>query len=233
MRALALLALPIAAAAAATATRIRITDHAPSTTAVVSFGGGAVRARDVTATDAAPSDGRAALQVRDARAGAPAVSAHGLRIRIDRRAPGVVVRATAEARRFKYLAYRLLHGPTRLVITLWKSSPPSLDRRVQQGAHGCLTLDRLVAPAGRVTATGRENGLFEHRFTLALRDADGRVLARRGVTAAAGRWRARITYTESRRQPGTLEAVARSAKDGAVACLAQARVILATKEAAP
>jgi hypothetical protein len=46
------------------------------------------------------------------------------------------------------------------------------------------------------------------------------------VHVAAGRWSAKLRYRTTRRQFGTLEGVAASAKDGALACLVQERVTL-------
>jgi hypothetical protein len=56
-------------------------------------------------------------------------------------------------------------------------------------------------------------------------DASGRVLARRVMTAR-GAWSTRVRYRVGRRQAGTLEAVAESAKDGSLDCLVQVRVVL-------
>jgi hypothetical protein len=50
------------------------------------------------------------------------------------------------------------------------------------------------------------------------------------VVASAGRWSAQLSYRTTRRQSGTLEAAALSAKDGALACLVQARVTLPTTD---
>jgi len=232
-----LLALAGAALAAArlTATRTRIADHPAYVRAVIAFTGGSLRSGELTATDPDPADGSARVRLRHARvrATAPPAAAHGLRVRVAPSANGLTVAATAAPRTFKYLGYHALHHPERLVLDLWKSTPPSPNAHVRQGAGGCLTLGRVVAPPGRITVGGREHGLFEHSFSVVVRSTAGRVLARRSVVAAGGRWSARIDYTESRRQAGTLEAVAGSPKDGALACLAQARVILATREAAP
>jgi hypothetical protein len=226
------LALWGSAVLAATA---QITDDPALVRALITVRGGRLRSAGVTATDTAPADGRARLRLHLAAAHAPAAptAAHGVRVRIARSTGGFTIYISVAARRFKYLGYRVLHRPERLVVELWKSAPPSPQAHARQGRGGCLTLRQVLAPPGRITASGRENGLFEHSFSLVVRRADGRVAARRAVVAAQGRWSARIGYTSARREAGTVEAVARSPKDGALACLAQARVVLATAEAAP
>jgi hypothetical protein len=60
---------------------------------------------------------------------------------------------------------------------------------------------------------------------MVVRGAHGKVLGRHTV-AQHGSWSAQVGYHASRRQPGTLEAVAFSPKDGALACIAQVRVTL-------
>lgn len=218
-----------------TAIRTRVADHPTYVRAVIAFTDGALHAGELSADDPDPLDGRARLLLRHLRArtqAAPA-TAHGLRVRIDQGTNQLTIRATAGRRRFKYLAYRVLHAPERLALDLWKSAPPPAGADVRRGAGGCLELQRILTPPERITVTGREHGLFEHTLNVVVRAADGRVLARRSVVAAGGRWSTRLTYTVSRRQAGTLEAAAGSPKDGALACLAQARVTLAGAEAAP
>jgi Immunoglobulin-like domain of bacterial spore germination len=75
------------------------------------------------------------------------------------------------------------------------------------------------------TVRGRERDLFEHSFVLRVRNRSGKVVGQQAMTAT-GAWRARIAYRVVAGQPGTLEAVADSAKDGSLACLAQVRVTL-------
>jgi hypothetical protein len=221
--------LLLAAPAGAGVPASRLSEGSAYVRAVLTITG---TARSVTATDAAPADGRASLALR-ARAAAAPPAADGVRVSVRRTPRGLTVTTIAAARRFKYLAYRVLQRPQRLVLELWKSSPPPPAARWLQGRGGCLTLERIAAPPGQITAGGREHGLFEHAFGLVLRRSDGRIGARRTVVAAGGRWSAHLAYSEPQRQAGTLEAVARSPKDGALACLAQARVVLATSEAAP
>jgi Immunoglobulin-like domain of bacterial spore germination len=77
-----------------------------------------------------------------------------------------------------------------------------------------------------VRAAGRERDLFEHGLVAVVRGRSGRGLARRPVTAVEGRWSALLAYAVAHRQAGTVEAVAASAKDGSLVCLAQSRVTL-------
>jgi hypothetical protein len=78
-----------------------------------------------------------------------------------------------------------------------------------------------------VTAAGGRFKDAGHRvLSVRVRSATGRVLARRVVSASAGRWQARLAYRVAHAQTGTLEAVELSAKDGALSCLVQAPVAL-------
>ena len=95
---------------------------------------------------------------------------------------------------------------------------------IRRGERGCLVLGRHAVGGGLATAAGRERDLFEHSFVVRLRGAGGGVVARRIVTAT-GPWSVRFRY-RARHQPGTLEAVALSAKDGSLDCLVQVRVRL-------
>ena len=75
-----------------------------------------------------------------------------------------------------------------------------------------------------MTARGTERDLFEHSLVVRLRHRDGRIVGQQPVTAAAGRWRARLRVGSTPRGTGTLEAVAESAKDGTLDCLVQVRL---------
>jgi hypothetical protein len=79
--------------------------------------------------------------------------------------------------------------------------------------------------AGRIEPSGQEHRIFENTFQVLVRGRGGRVLARRYVHGP-GTWKTTLHYKVSQRQPGTLEAVAFSPKDGALQCLHQDRVIL-------
>jgi hypothetical protein len=77
-----------------------------------------------------------------------------------------------------------------------------------------------------VSARGRARALFENSLLVRLRGAGGRVVAQQAETAARGRWSTSFRYPRKRRQTGTLEAVAQSAKDGTLECIVQVRVRL-------
>jgi hypothetical protein len=114
------------------------------------------------------------------------------------------------------------------VIDLWKSRPPvaAADfRSARQLGGGCLTLTSFSVAEGNVSAAGREQNLFEHSFLVAVRAANGRIVASQPVTAEGG-WRVKFPYRVPQHQAGTLEAASGSAKDGSLACLAQLRVTL-------
>ena len=81
----------------------------------------------------------------------------------------------------------------------------------------------MVPYLASATGTGRK--LFENQFNVVLRGANGAVLASRHM-AAIGAWSAQLSYHADRRQAGTLEAAALSAKDGSLVCLVQLRVTI-------
>lgn len=129
--------------------------------------------------------------------------------------------------RFKYISYAVVTG-NRLAIDLWKSAPPGANAEIRAASDGCLALRSWHVAPGTITVKGAEHDLFEHSLVVLVRGKNGRVLGKtpHGVTAAAGKWHTSVNYTATRRQPGTLEAVAFSAKDGALVCIAQMRVTL-------
>lgn len=210
-------------ATALTATRVRAGLHPAFVRAVVDFTGGGIEINDVNAEDPNPFDGTARLEMRSpgvATSAAP-LSALGIRVTVARGGPGLVIRITADPRRFKYVSYFALRAPTRLAIDLWYAAP-SVSARY--GRSGCLTLTTYSVGATTVTASGRERDLFEHSFVLRLRGARGGLVRQKPVTAD-GPWSERMTYSAPR-QRGTLEVVALSAKDGALDCLVQVPVTL-------
>ena len=79
---------------------------------------------------------------------------------------------------------------------------------------------------GRLVVSGSVGQLFEGTFLVRIRRADGRVIKRRIVTMQPGQWQESIGYRVGRAQAGTVEAVAESAKDGSLDCIAQRRVRL-------
>jgi len=208
---------------------IRVGEHPAFVRVVVDFTDGRLRFHEVDATDPSPfGDGRGRLRVSSPgiRTQASPVTAVGVRVRITQGMNEVNVHVEAQPRRFKYLAYFVLSAPERLVIDLWKARPPTPPAEVRRAPDRCLTLERFSVVSGRVTAAGGERNLFEHSHVVRVRGLDGRVVAERPVTSAAGRWSVTFPYRVLRAQPGTLEAVALSAKDGALDCIVQVRVML-------
>jgi hypothetical protein len=227
---LACAALGVAPAAAATtdltATGIRIGDHPGFVRAVVDFNGTIPRPSEMLyASDADPfADGvaRVRLDKPGVRSEARTAQAEGVTVRVIQRRNGLTVRFTAASHRFKYVSYLALGDPERLVVDVWKSAPPSRRAAIRRSPDGCLALSRYDVSSRHVSAGGSERNLFEHAFVIRLRALDGRVLAQRALTGE--RWTSSFRYPRVRRQPGTLEAVAGSAKDGALTCLVQVKV---------
>ena len=215
------------AAAPLTATAIRIADHPGRVRVVVDFAGGRVNPGEVVASDPNPfRDGvvRLPLSHRRVRTLAAPVRAHGVAARVSQGSDRIVIRLEGAERRFKYVGYSALHGPERLAIDLYESSPPSDAAEIRAAPDGCLSLDSFVVRRRSVSASGRELQLFEHALIVRLRRAGGRIHKQRAATAAARRWSTSFRYPRTRRRTGTLEAVALSAKDGTLDCLTQARV---------
>jgi hypothetical protein len=215
-------------AGACTAVAIRFGDHPAYVRAVVDFRGGTIGGGNVEATDPNPFDGSAALRVTRTGIGRRVASARGLgvTVRLSARTGVLQITLAAARHRFKYLSYAVISG-NRLVIDLWKSSPPVKAAEIRRGSGGCLTLSSVnVRIDGRVVASGGEHGLFEHHLLVVLRGDDGRIIHQQALHSSGGRWSA-MMFTNSRRdQAGTLEVVAASPKDGALACLVQVRVRL-------
>lgn len=206
---------------------IRLGDHPAYLRVVVDFTGAAFSGRAVEATDPRPFDGTAKVIVsrRGVRALVHLRNAHGIGVRLVRSGNRLQVRLRATERRFKYLSYAVVTHD-RLAIDLWKSAPPSAAARSRRGAGGCLVLQHWHVRKGVIRASGLERNLFEHEFQLIVRGSHGRVLGHKSVSAASGRWSSRLHYRNRHRQRATLEAVDLSAKDGALACIAQVRVTL-------
>jgi hypothetical protein len=216
------------AAAGLTAERTRIGAHPATVRVVVDFSGGTLVAGEFEATDPGPADGtvRVRLRHRGVRAHAAPARAAGVRATVTGATNRLDVAARAAAGRFKYLLVGVLHAPERLVLDLYRSRPPVAGAEIPVGAGGCLAITSVVPGARAFTVRGRERDLFEHSFVLRVRNRAGRVVGQKVMTAN-GAWRARVGYRVSAGQPGTLEAVADSAKDGSLDCLAQVRVTLA------
>jgi Immunoglobulin-like domain of bacterial spore germination len=219
-------AAPQADAAPLTATAIRIADHPGTVRVVVDFDG-RVNPGQVVATDPNPfRDGKVRLPLtrRQVRTTARPVQAHGVSASIVQRSGGIAIRLDAAPRRFKYAGYRALRSPDRLAIDLYESAPPAAAAEIRSAADGCLSLSAVDVGRRRVSASGRARQLFENSLVVRLRRAGGGVHKQRAVTAAGTRWSTSFRYPRTRRRTGTLEAVALSAKDGTLECLAQVRV---------
>jgi hypothetical protein len=221
---------PAPAAAAPVATKIRVGDHPGYVRVVVDFRGTLPTPTErVEAVDPDPfGDGRVLIRVTRSgvRTTAAAVTSNGLRASVQQGTGRITLRAQATTgRRFKFASYRILHGPDRLVLDLWKSAPPVPAAEIRNDPSGCLRLTRVATSGRTIEASGRERNLFEHSFVVQLRAANGRVLVQRALTGDP--WRVRIRVPAGTpRQAGTLEAAAFSARDGALNCLVQVRVTL-------
>ena len=220
-----------ALAAVATAHRavgVRVGSHPAYVRVVVDFVDGPLRFHEVEATDRSPADGRARLRVSSPgiQTSAGRVTALGVRTLVRQGTNGIFVELETQPRRFKYISYAVLNAPDRLAIDLWRSRPPVPAARITRAPDRCLTLGRFSVAGGRVLAAGTERNLFEHSLVVRIRRADGRLVRERPATGAGGRWHVDFPYTVARAQPGTLEAVAESAKDGALDCIVQTRVVL-------
>jgi hypothetical protein len=187
---------------------------------------GRLRINNIFATDPGPFwDGVSHIRVRGATISqGRTISVGGITLRAGREGQQLALRLRAVPLKFKYLGYRLLRRPERLVVELWKSAAPAAPMR--RARDGCLLLSQWTTSAGAVRVAGSERNLFEHMFLVQLRNARGSVVGRRSVAAAGGRWSTKVAYHVSRRQAGTLEAVDLSEGDGSLVCLAQVKVTL-------
>jgi hypothetical protein len=226
---LALASLCVAPAADATVNltgvSMRVGDHPAFTRVVVTFTDGDLQRFEPSTLDPSPADGAALVEVAHAgvRAEAPPVAGFGVRAALVQGVDAVRLRLRTIPGRFKYVGYRVLAGPERLVVDLWKSAPPTAATR----SDGCLSLVTSRVRPGRVTVSGRElRPLFEHTVVVRLRDASGRQLLVRPLTALNGRWAGSFRYRAAAGGPGTLEAASMSARDGSLECLVQTPVRL-------
>jgi hypothetical protein len=210
-----------------TAVRTRIGAHPAYVRAVVDFTDGTLQFGEVEAIDHRAFDGSVRIRVRhrNVQAQAPAVSRAGVQAKVTGGRDRLDVVLTSARHRFKYVQVSTLHSPERLVLDLYRSAPPGAGAEIPVGRRGCLSLASVTAVSHGFRVRGSERDLFEHGFVLRVRDAGGVVVGRRIMTAA-GPWSTTIGYRVTTRQAGTLEAVAESAKDGALDCIAQARVRL-------
>ena len=223
-------AAPAPASAALTASDVRIGAQPAFVRVVVDFTGGRVEFNEANAEDPRVADGSARVDVTrtgiSVRAGLDR-SAQGVRARVTlATANRLRVQLTGAPRRFKFVRVFVLHGPERLVIDLYRSVLPSSAAEIRTGLRSCLTLTGIQRVGRAFVVRGTERDLFEGSFVIRVRDARGRSIGRRIVTAR-GPWSRRVAYGGvTSRQTGTIEAVAESAKDGSLACLVQRRVTL-------
>jgi hypothetical protein len=159
---------------------------------------------------------------RNVRAQAPTTRRYGVTARVLPGRDRVVVALSTAAGRFKYAGYRVFGGPERLAIDLYKRRPPRSGASARYGRPGCLAFTNITSSPRRVTVLGTESGVFEHSFPVFVRSERGSIVGRQIVSAAAGRWQARVPYRVADPQTGIVEAVELSAKDGALSCLVQA-----------
>jgi hypothetical protein len=205
---------------------LKVGDHPGFVRIVVGFSESLGRSR-IFALDPSPfADGTSAVRVQ--RGGLapqpPSVEAAGVHVNAATTRVGLTLRMRSATHRFKYLEYRLLTRPVRVVINLWKSGPPVSARL--RAPDGCLSLRHYSVGPGVVDVSGLERNLFEHMFLVRVRTAAGRIVGTRGVAALNGRWSARVRYRVGRKQAGTLEAIDLSEGDSSLVCLTQARVTL-------
>ena len=150
-----------------------------------------------------------------------AVQGAGLRVRTTARSDRLRFALASAPRAITYVGYRR-GSAGRLVLVLWRSSPPRAGTHPHFGPAGCLTLRARVSGSS-IRASGSESRLFEHSFVVRLRARDGTLVVQHVVTAA-GRWTVTLPFAARAGRVATVEAFAASAKDGSLACLAQQRV---------
>jgi hypothetical protein len=214
--------LAVAGVFVISATGVRIGDHPAYVRVVVDFNG-RIPANQVVFDRLWTRT--AALHVARPNMGTwtNGASGQGVRVSLQPATQRLNIGMSFAARRFKYVSYAIVTG-NRLAIDLWKSAPPSRLAR-QSFPRGCLSIRTLKITNGSITASGTERNVFEHQFQVVVRGANGTVLGRR--TAVHGpNWSTTVRYHSTKRQAGTLEAVALSPKDGSLACISQERVTL-------
>jgi len=187
------------------------------------FTGGKVPLGIVMTVDARPYDGLATVVVPDPRISTALARVHGfgLHVRMFARSGRLTFALASTAQAFTYVGYRKTSAG-RLVLVLWRSTPPARDSHPRFGRTGCLTL-RANVRGSVIRVSGTESRLFEHSFVVRLRARDGRLVAQRVVTAV-GPWVVNLPFAARAGRVATLEAFAASAKDGSLACIAQQRV---------
>ena len=235
-------AVPTASAGGTSVGDVTVSDRAASVRVVVAVTGGTVSAREgsVQAIDPQPGDGRAVIEIAGAAIPAPGTvaSGSGVQVRLAAGPGGARIVLDAARRAFKFVSYTASGSGDRLVIDLWKGTGA---RRAQQILDdGCLRITRWNPGSGLARLVGLElTPLFEHNVVISVRDAQGRRVGLRAVTATEGtfkpdfsgylrpgRWSGTVSYTVPEQRRGLLEAWSSSARDGALDCLVQVPVVL-------
>jgi hypothetical protein len=226
----ALAALPASASAALTASDVRIGSQPAFVRVVVDMTGGVAAFNEVEAIDPRVANGTGRVDI--VHAGIVVTprdrTAQGVRARLSLSSTNrAAVRLTGAPGRFKYVRVSVLHEPERVVIDLYRSAPPSPAAEIRTGKDSCLTLASIQRAGHAYRVRGTELDLFEGSFVIRVRNARGRVIGQH-IATARGPWTRTVAYSGvTRRQSGTVEAVAESAKDGSLACIVQRRVTLA------
>jgi hypothetical protein len=227
LSAIGLLTLPALADATSqlSATRVRIGDWATYVNVVVSFNG-RVPASRVEFDKLVPTMANLHISRTGITTRTNGRTAKGVQVALEPGTQALHISASFAPHRFKYVSYSVDSARTgkHLVIGLWKSAPPPRGGNAY-GYANCLSIRNWQVNTGSVSASGTERGVFEKTFQVVIRGANGKVLGRRTVVHGPS-WSTKVKYKASHRQAGTLEAVAFSPKDGALACLYETRVTL-------
>lgn len=180
-------ASPPAAGLAAVA--VRAADHPAYVRVVTEFVGGVLGRSDPTVLDPRVwSDGVTRLEIAHPgiRTGIRAIRVQGVRVELVEGRDRLLARLASAPHRFKYVSYRVLHSPERLVVDLWKSGVPVRGAAIRD--DGCLRITRATGGPD-VSLAGRElRWLFEHTVVVRLRGETGRLLAERPLIAGGGPW---------------------------------------------
>jgi hypothetical protein len=202
-----------------TATDVRFGDHGAYVRVVIDFSG-TLTAREAEFRTLGKRMATASVNHPGVTTETTGGSGNGVTVALQPGNQALQIAMSYAPRKFKYLSYAVVTG-NRLAIDLWKNAPPAAPMHTCNG----LTLRSAHTTPGVVVARGTEHGIFENQFQVVVRSARGKIIGRRHVHGP-GSWSATVGYSSSHRQTGTVEAVAFSAKDGAVECLAQKRVTL-------
>jgi hypothetical protein len=139
---------------------LKVGDHPGFVRIAVGFTESPGRAR-IFAVDPSPfADGTSAVRIQRAGLAPKPYFVEGAGVHVNGAANKneLTLRMRSATHRFKYLEYRVLTHPDRLVIDLWKSRPPVRARL--RAPDGCLTLRHYSVGRGVVNVFGRERNLF-------------------------------------------------------------------------